>query len=234
MKKEKEVKQVSKYRFVFIGLAAALLFVFGLIIGLNKQLAESIILYATAIILFLFALIRFVPLMKHLSDKRRLIMNAIEIFSNLLIGLVMVYIAMNAEVKPGLITLYRYLLAVVLFARGTIFLIEGLYCEGEKEAMKFVVHLGFIVCSTIVIAKEFDLTNLRWLIVAISLLLGSYCTVDSYISFNRTRKMYGKKEKGVEDETSVADEVTETPILDKQVEDTPVIEDQVDDRPYVN
>ncbi len=237
MKKEKKVKeekQISKYRFIYLGIAAALLFVFSLVITFNKDLAESIILYASAIIILLFGLIRFVPLMKYLTDKRRLVINAIEIFANLLISAVMFYIAINAVEKPQLVVLYRYLLALALFSRGTIFLTEGLYCEGEKEPAKFIAHLSFIVAATTVIAKDFDLTNLRWLIVGLALLLGTYCSVDSFKSYNNTRKMYGKKEKKAKKEDSVADEVTEETILDKQVEDTPIIEDTVDQRDYVS
>ncbi len=193
-KEQKEMKGIGKYRFIYMGLAAVLLVVFGLITALNKAFAELIILYTTAGILIVFGVVRFIPLMKYLHDKRRLIMNAIEIFANIVIGIIMIYIAMQ-EGEGWLLNLYCYLLSLVLFARGVIFMVEGIYCEGEKEVIKFIVHLAFIVCATVVVTLNLDLTNLRWLLVAVAALIGGYCVVDSYKSFNRYRRLYVNVEK---------------------------------------
>ncbi len=211
MAKEKKVE--PKYRFIFLGFACVLLAVFSAVIGFNKELAQTIILYTTAGILFVFGLIRFVPLMKHLDDKRRLILNAIEIFSNILIGLFMIFISIKTNGNDFWMNMYCYLLSLVLFSRGTIFIVEGMYCEGEKEVLKFIVHLIFIVLATIIIAKDLDITNLRYLIIAIALLAGLYCGVDSYRSYNNRRKLYANKEKEETKEKTKKDK-KEAPIMD--------------------
>lgn len=213
----KKEKNSSKVRYITLGFSAVLLLVFSAVISFNKELAETIILYTTAGVLFIFGIIRFVPLMRHLSDKRRLILNAIEIFTNILIGLFMIFISIKTNGNDFWMDLYCYLLALVLFARGTIFITEGMYCEGEKEPIKFIIHLIFIVCATTIITLQFDITQLRWLIVAIALLAGTYCGVDSYKSFNRNRKLYVNKEKNVTKETE-KEKSKEVPIMD-QVEE---------------
>ncbi len=220
-----EKKGIGKYRFVFLGLSAAFLIVFGIVIAFNKSLAEQIILYVTGGVILIFGVIRFVPLMSHLSDKKRVIMNAIEIFSNILIAIGLIVIAVKIEEHANLLFLYKYLLAAVLMARGIIFMVEGLYCDGEKEVSKFIVHLVFIICATtLVTLKDFDMVSLRYLMIGIAFLGGAYCTVDGYISFNRYRKLYVNKEKNDFKETNVSDRVDERPIMEKEIEERPMVQ----------
>lgn len=207
---------MKKYRFLYLGLAAAILIVFSIIIYFNKDLGEQIVLYCTAGVVLVFACVRFGPLMKHTSNKTRLVMNAIEIFSNFILAGIMIYIAVKGS---NLIWLYKYILSLILAARGVIFLVEAIYFEGEKEPSKFVIHLIFICCASAIVAiNNFDITTLRYLVIILAFLSGVYCGVDSGFSYNNYRKNYVVKQKS----NNVSDDVSAPviqPVLDEQPEE---------------
>lgn len=197
--KDEELKGISKYRFIFVGFAAVFLIVFGVVMTINRELADTLIYYLTGGSILIFAIVRFVPLMKYLHEKRRLIMNALEIFANILISVGILYMAYtysaegtNTEIYD---LIYKIILGIVLAARGVIFMIEGTYCDGEKETVKFGVHIVFIFVSGAVLMPGFEITNIRFLLIAIAFLAGSYCGIDTYRSYNRYRRLSVNKVK---------------------------------------
>lgn len=215
-KKDEELTGLNKYRFIFVGVACVFLIVFGVVMTFQKDFAEQLIFYLTGGLILIFGIIRFVPMVRYLFDKRRLVMNVIEIFSNILIAIAILYMATtyptassesaaNAEVYGWI---YKITVAIVLGARGIIFMAEGIYCEGEKEKTKFAVHVIFIMASAAILMPGFNITNIKWLLIAISFLAGVYCGIDTYFSFNRYRRLYVNKEKEVEYNKEVEKEKT--------------------------
>lgn len=201
-KNKPETQNGFKYRFIFVGIACVFLIVFAIVMTFNKSLAENLIFYLTGGLILIFGLVRFVPMVRYLFDKRRLVMNVIEIFSNILIAVAILYLAYtytNEGVNLAVYGwIYKITVSLVVLARGVIFMAEGVYCEGETEKIKFTVHILFIMASAAMLMPGFEIIYVRYLLIALGFLAGAYCGIDTYISFNRYRRLYVNKEKEIE------------------------------------
>ncbi len=215
--KDQELTGLNKYRFAFVGVACVFLIVFAIVMMFQKTFAETLIYYLTGGLILIFGLVRFVPMVRYLFDKRRLVMNVIEIFSNILIAVAILYMATTYGNEGVNLTVYNWIykitVSLVLLARGVIFMAEGIYCEGETEKLKFTIHILFIMSASAILMPDFQIVYVRYLLIALGFLAGAYCGIDTYFSFNRYRRLYINKEKEEEYNKEVENEKTkEVPV----------------------
>lgn len=204
---EMEIGKLNKYKMIFMGFASILLIIFSVLVIFNKSLVENLILYTTALALFVVGIMRLIVVFKSKGLKLKVLINLIETITLITIGVVIIIIAINPERTTLLTSIYCYLLSGALFGRGLVFLIEGLYCGDEKEVPKFIVHLAYIVCATIFVAREMTLEDLKIIILLISIAAACFTIFETFRSFKKYRKY--KNENVIEVEETKEDEVEE-------------------------
>lgn len=190
MKKTKEVDPIKaqKIKIGVFSTIGILLIIFALIILFVDSIAVNLILYTTCIGLFLLGIARFVTMFKNIGVKLKIYVNLIEAIINVAIGIIILLIIPNPELSGVLVGVYCYLLSAVLFGRGLVFLIEGMYCAEKKTVIHFIIHLALIVTATVFIAHDLTLTQLRFVMFVIALLITAICAFEVLRSIKRYRK----------------------------------------------
>lgn len=194
------LNKLYKIKFTFFTLISILLLTLEIFLIIDGELVQNIILYTTMISLFGLVLYRLVIIILNRDEKIKVITNAIETIINLVAGIALVYIAVSPNTTELLTSLYCYLISLCLFTRGIVFLIEGLYCDEEKIIALFLIHLGFIICATVFVAREMNLNDLKLVIqtIIIFVLVYTIYEVIKYIKLLRKSKKEIEIEKDEE------------------------------------
>lgn len=199
MKKLKNLDQLklNKYKFIGFSVIAVLLITFVCLVLFNEEIVEGLILSATTASLFVLGITRLIAVFK--SDKKQLkvLVNLIESIANVTIAIVILLIIPNPDASLLLVGLYCYLISAVLFGRGIVFFIEGMYCDEKKSFIKFIIHILLIVCATFFVARKMSLSDLTYVMAAIASLALIYSIVEVILSFKKYR--VAKKEKDKND-----------------------------------
>ena len=242
---KKETNLLKKYKWIYLWIIGAAIVVFSIVMLLNKEFGNSIVFYLTGALLVVFIIVRFIPLIKTTKNKWAIVMNSIEMFIDLVVGVLMiVFTAKQGESAEGaedtykfLETLYPFLIGGVLYARGGVYFAETSFFKTKPEISKFFVSLGLLTLGAVIMARyeNFSVDSMRYMFGIIFTLCGVYAVVDGIINYNNYRKLYVKprvkKEIVKEDEVEDEDEI-KAPAKDDAV----IIDEKNDNRPqeYIN
>lgn len=202
----------KKYKWILLAISFIFLLVFGIVLLFNQSLGENIVLIISGITILTFAGIRFVPLIRSLDNKYRVLLNAFEILINIVIGGLMIYFSTkSAEETKKIIGIYKYCVAGVVWFRGLVYFIEVSFMKEKAEPSKFIAHIGFIsLGAALLVWKDFQVKNLVIILIILCFLGAAYSLVDSIIHYNHYRKLYiperKKEKKEVEKEEEVQEE----------------------------
>ena len=112
---------MKKYKWLYLWMAAAALLVFATVILANGEFGRSIIFYLTGVLLVIFVIIRFVPLLKTTRNNWAVAINAIEMFVDFAIGVLMIVLTAKVEDKALLYKFYPFLVGGVGAFLGDLF-----------------------------------------------------------------------------------------------------------------
>ena len=227
MENKSEKKGLSKCKWLYLWIAAAALIVFGLVMILNKDFGKQVVFYITGLLVIIFVIIRFVPLIKTTRNRWAIVLNAIEMFVDFVCGFLMIYLtAKMADNRDTLMMFYPFFVGGIIFVRGFIYLIEITFLSTKVETSKFFINMGLIVGGTIIMARynSFSIESMCILLGVLFSIAGVIAVVDGTINYNNYRKLYVKKEKNVE----AKDDIIDNPKDDKRVEIN--IQDPIDKR----
>lgn len=232
----------KKYKWIYLWIVGAALAVFSIVMLLNKEFGNSIVFYLTGALLIVFVIVRFIPLIKTTRNRWAIVMNSIEMFVDLAVGILMIVLTAKQgesteETNNFLEVLYPFLIGGVLYARGGVYFAETSFFKTKPEISKFFVSLGLLTVGTVIMARydNFGVDSMRWLFGIIFTICGVYAIVDGIINYNNYRKLYVKPrvKKEVSDKEEVLDEAE---IITPGKEENVIIDEKNDDRPqeYVN
>lgn len=224
------VENLKKYKWLYLWIIAAAVLVLSVVMFFSQEFGNSIVFYLFGAILIVFVIIRFIPLIKTTREKWAVAVNAIEMFVDLAVGVLLIVLTATTEKEEisKLYNVFPFLLGTILYARGTIYLVEVIFLKTKVEPLKFIISLVLITGGTVVFARydNFSVDMMRILLASVFLLAALICVVDGYINYNNYRKGYVKLEKKVKKEVVNEEEVH----LPEQKEEI-IIEENNPDRP---
>ena len=193
---------LKKYKWLYLWIAAAGLIAFGLIVLIWKEFGQSVVIFISGLLLIAFVLIRFIPLIKTTRNKWAITINAIEMFIDLVVGvLLIVFTVKEGTSATDFNKIYPFILGGVLYLRGLVYLLELSFFEGKKEAVKFIVHLAILTIGVVIMARydSFTTESFRWIFGLAFCLSGGIAGVDGGNNYRKYREKYSsdknKKEK---------------------------------------
>ena len=193
---------LKKYKWLYLWIAAAGLIAFGLIVLIWKEFGQSVVIFISGLLLIAFVLIRFIPLIKTTRNKWAITINAIEMFIDLVVGvLLIVFTVKESTSATDFNKIYPFILGGVLYLRGLVYLLELSFFEGKKEAVKFIVHLAILTVGVVIMARydSFTTESFRWIFGLAFCLSGGIAGVDGGNNYRKYREKYSsdknKKEK---------------------------------------
>lgn len=193
---------LKKYKWLYLWIAAAGLIAFGLIVLIWKEFGQSVVIFISGLLLIAFVLIRFIPLIKTTRNKWAITINAIEMFIDLVVGvLLIVFTVKEGTSATDFNKIYPFILGGVLYLRGLVYLLELSFFEGKKEAVKFIVHLAILTAGVVIMARydSFTTESFRWIFGLAFCLSGGIAGVDGGNNYRKYREKYSsdknKKEK---------------------------------------
>ena len=193
---------LKKYKWLYLWIAAAGLIAFGLIVLIWKEFGQSVVIFISGLLLIAFVLIRFIPLIKTTRNKWAITINAIEMFVDLVVGvLLIVFTVKEGTSATDFNKIYPFILGGVLYLRGLVYLLELSFFEGKKEAVKFIVHLAILTVGVVIMARydSFTTESFRWIFGLAFCLSGGIAGVDGGNNYRKYREKYSsdknKKEK---------------------------------------
>ena len=197
---------LKKYKWLYLWIAAAGLIAFGLIVLIWKEFGQSVVIFISGLLLIAFVLIRFIPLIKTTRNKWAITINAIEMFIDLVVGvLLIVFTVKEGTSATDFNKIYPFILGGVLYLRGLVYLLELSFFEGKKEAVKFIVHLAILTVGVVIMARydSFTTESFRWIFGLAFCLSGGIAGVDGGNNYRKYREKYSsdknKKEKAKEE-----------------------------------
>lgn len=221
-------KGLKKYKWLYLWIAGAALAVFAIAMFLNKEFGNSIVFYLSGALLIAFVIIRFVPLLKTTRSTWAIAINAIEMFVDLVVGILMIVLTAKAEDSSSLNKYFPFLLGGILYVRGLIYLVEVAFFNTKVEKIKFFINVLLITLGTLVLARydDFSVDSMRYLLVLAFSVCAIISIVDGIINYNNYRKLYVKAEKKkevkVEEETNIEAPSQENSIvIDENVPSNP-------------
>ena len=157
---------MKKYKWLYLWMAAAALLVFATVILANGEFGRSIIFYLTGVLLVIFVIIRFVPLLKTTRNNWAVAINAIEMFVDFAIGVLMIVLTAKVEDKALLYKFYPFLVGAVVYVRGAVYFAEVCFFKTKVETAKFFINLALITVGSVIMGRynNFNVDSIRWLI----------------------------------------------------------------------
>ena len=170
---KKETNLLKKYKWIYLWVIGAAITVFSIVMLLNKEFGNSIVFYLTGALLVVFVIVRFIPLIKTTRNKWAIVMNSIEMFIDLVVGVLMIVLtAKQGQTAEGaeesykfLETLYPFLIGGVLYARGGVYFAETSFFKTKPEVSKFFVSLGLLTLGAVIMARfeNFSVDSMRYM-----------------------------------------------------------------------
>ncbi|MFA6801175.1 MAG: hypothetical protein WCR19_03605 [Acholeplasmataceae bacterium] len=197
-------------------------------VGIYMAFASDVVYAITGIAIILFSLLRVVPLVKSLNKEILRTLNLIEIIFDILIGVLVTYIAFAKgdvlDSEPFWGYVYRYSLVFVFYARGLVYFNSVVFLGEKTEVPKFWIHIVSLTLGAIIaVYPNFDYNLVGILLLIISLFGAFYLGYDGYNGY----KLY--RQKSLELNEGVQKDVT------KKKQKQPIVDEpEKEDRPYVN
>jgi len=200
--------------------------------GVLMKIYDQQVVYATTgVAIIIFSLLRVVPLMKTLKKEVLRTINLFEIFLDVVIGGLMLYVVISAKTGDTFwLNLYGYLVAVFFFLRGLIYFVSMYYFGEKSESMKFWFHF---ICATIAPAilvltmmdQTIIIRTLGWIILFISIGGAGYLGYDGFGGYRKYRETSKALNEGKKTEKA--------PVVEKELpKPTPEVEKEKET--YIN
>ena len=212
-------KGLKKYKWLYLWIVGAALAVFCAVMILNPEFGNSLVFYLSGALLIIFVFIRFVPLINTTREKWAIVVNAIEMFVNFVVGILMIILTAKVEDTTFLYSLFPFLLGVILYARGVIYLVEVVFLKTNAEKGKFLLSLVLITVASFIVGRfdNFSVNSMRWVLLLAFGLCSLVSIVGGIKNYNNYRKSFvkleKKEEKEVKDSNSIEVPGVETAIV---------------------
>lgn len=210
--------KVKKLKWLYLWITGAALAVFAVTMFLSREFGNSIVFYVSGALLITFVIIRFIPLIKTTRDRWAIAINAIEMFIDLVVGVLMIVLTANNEDTTAINKFFPFLLGGILYARGLIYLSEIVFFNTKVEKTKFFINILLITAGSVVIARynDFSVDSMRFLLAFAFSLCSVITIVDGFINYNNYRKNYVKVEKKKEVVKETGNNI-EVPAVDSDI-----------------
>lgn len=204
---------IKTYSFWFKIIGAALLIAFGLWIIFDETMAVFMVLMFTGLVAGIFAIIRFIPLMKTLKTGRARLVSIGEILIHIGIAIALIYGAINkltadeeeiSWLASFIIKNYRFIIAFFFVTRVISYLWCTVLLEEKTDKTKFWVHILLIILACVMCAlTNVEAHTIALVIATIALICSLGLIVDGAVGYGRYRKSLVKpEEKQKEEEKS--------------------------------
>lgn len=202
---------LKKYKWLYLWVVGAALAVFSIVMFINPEFGNSVVFYLSGALLIIFVIIRFVPLIKTTREKWAIAVNAIEMFVNFVVGILMIVLTANAEDTKFIYLLYPFLLGLILYARGLIYLVEVVFLNTKVERAKFVLSIILLTAGSVVIGRfdNFSVDSMRLILLLAFALCSVISIVGGITNYNNYRKLYVKPTK--KKENTLESNIVEVP-----------------------
>lgn len=226
---------IRTYSFWLKVVAAALLIPFAFVIFFSETWAEFMVLMMTGLVAGIYAIIRFIPLMKTLSSGKARLVHIGEILIHIAIAVALVYgaialITNTEEQKNWFVTFvntnYRFIIAFFLVTRVIAYFWCTVLFNEKTDKSKFWAHILLIVLACVMCSlSNVKAQTIAIVIAVIALLCAAGLIVDGAVGYGRYRKSLVKpEEKPVEDEKS--EEISKDAPTDQII--IPVVDEPTD------
>lgn len=226
---------IKTYSFWLKVIAAVLLIPFAFVIFFSETWAEFMVLMMTGLVAGIYAIIRFIPLMKTLSSGKSRLVHIGEILIHIAIAVALVYgaialITNTEEQKNWFVTFvntnYRFIIAFFLVTRVIAYFWCTVLFNEKTDKSKFWAHILLIVLSCVMCSlSNVKAQTIAIVIAVIALLCAAGLIVDGAVGYGRYRKSLVKpEEKPVEDEKS--EEISKDAPTDQII--IPVVDEPTD------
>ena len=215
--KEKE-SVFLKYKWLYLWIVGSALAVLSVVMLVNSEFGNSIVFYLFGALLVTFTIIRFVPLVRTTRERFAIAINSIEMFADFVVGILMIILTATIENKNTLYTFFPFLLGLVLYARGVIYLVEICFFNTKVEKVKFFISIVLITAASIIIGRynDFSVNSMRYLLLLIFTICSFISIIKGITNYNNYRKLYVKPEKKIEKIEALNTEV-ELPSVESEV-----------------
>jgi len=215
----------KNFKWLYLWIAAAALVVFATVLFLNSEFGNNIVFYVTGVLLIIFVIIRFIPLIKTTREKWAIVINSIEMFVDLVVGVLMIVLTAKVEDPTELYMFYPFLVGGILYVRGAVYFTEIAFFKTKVEIPQFFINIALITAGAVIIGRfdDFSVDSMRYLIGVIFAISGIVCTVDGFINFNNYRNektgkaAESKKDIKIEEKVELPANDTEI-IIDENIE----------------
>lgn len=127
--------------------------------------SEAIIVPTLGLGLVVYAFYQLYQLLSKPAKKSAFKVLLIEIFGQIVIGAILIYIGFFADFSLGVF--FGYLLGGILIVRGTLYLYAR---EDDKELSSFLIHVAAIIAGTyLIIQGDFTANVVSGMIIAVAL-----------------------------------------------------------------
>lgn len=212
---------LKKYKWLYLWVVGAALAVFSVVMFLNPEFGNSVVFYLTGALLIIFVIIRFVPLIKTTREKWAIAVNAIEMFVNFVVGILMIVLTAKVEDTSFLYLLYPFMLGTILYARGLIYLVEIVFLHTKAEKAKFLLSIILLTLGSVVVGRfdNFSVDSMRLVLLLAFGICSAISIVGGITNYNNYRKLYVKPNKKKE-------KVKEEPVVEAPSAETELIIDE--------
>jgi hypothetical protein len=208
----------KKYLFVFEWIGAAIL----IGVGIFTVLDNSILVILVGLILFVFALLRVVPLLKTTPDKVLRIIYAVEILLNLAAGILLVVEGSKGDASSLMDAdnkIFGYIIGGVLYLRGFVHFYATSLRKEPNDYVKFFTNLALFTVGTFIIARGgFETMFLAYVILVLACLSALFIGYSGYKHYRNNRYELRAREetkKAVEKEKEQPTDVISDPASKK-------------------
>ncbi|MGD9886995.1 MAG: hypothetical protein AB7T03_03415 [Bacilli bacterium] len=180
----------KKYLFVFEWVGAAIL----IGVGIFTVLDSSILNVFVGLILLVFGLLRFLPLLKTTPDKVLKIMYACEILINIGAGVFLVI--EGGKETSNLNEWFGYIIGGVLMLRGFVHFFATSLRKEPNDYIKFFSHIGLFVVGNFIVARGgFSSQTLAYIILVLAILSALFIGYSGYKHYRNNRYELRAKEE---------------------------------------
>ena len=186
---------LKTYQFYVKFIGAALLLTLGIWLLADEASAKFIVLLFTGFVAIIFALVRFIPLMRTLKSGKSKAVNAVEILLDIVLAvyLILAAFSLRSDSQSSFSRFndqnYRFFIALLLFIRVVSYFACTVLMKEETDRTKFFVHI-LLMSITMVLCALNNITS-QWiaLVIAVIAFLCSFALIgDGGIGYYRYRK----------------------------------------------
>ncbi len=179
----------------------------------NIYLREQLAVGVFGGIIFVYAIIRTIPLFKTLEKGWSKILHLIEIIVDLIVGGLLVAGGFNfsndaSSFVEFVVNNFKYLLGGVLYLRGLIYCITSIIFGEKSDSKQFVAN---ILCLTVGVAivclEKFNVTYLGWILVVLSGASGLYFVGEGSINYANYRRNFKERRDQTEKNKNANSEI---------------------------